>query len=308
VAARAELESLFTAAAGSLALAALLELLILRSFTRTAIHIPALEAMAGPYRVITTLGRFDYYIAAVLVVACLPLAAISLGSRCGRPGVIAGSGVGLFTMTAFMTRTGLMGEVLPPILLTLTIAVMVGALWQVDRRTGTAMGVYAAAFALAATDTASQAAAQSGLGQLDARPLLWLSEVLAVSAAAAVYWALRPAPQRIAMRCGVGAGAVLLVMFIGGASTSKILLLWNQGLTGTLPAVAYAAAGAALAATLAGLLHARRFSMAAGLLLVIVSGIGLHNTYQSGLGVIGLAALMLAVSGERTTTQSLHDP
>ena len=83
--------------------------------------------------------------------------------------------------------------------------------------------------------------------------------------------------------------------------------MWNQGLTGTLPAVAYAAAGALLAATLAGLLQARRFTMAAGLLLVVVSGIGLHNTYQSGLGVIGLAAMMLAAGGERMVTQPAHE-
>ena len=44
----------FPALAAGLSLAAAVELLVLRSFTRTAIHIPALEWFAGPYRVITS--------------------------------------------------------------------------------------------------------------------------------------------------------------------------------------------------------------------------------------------------------------
>ena len=114
-------------------------------------------------------------------------------------------------------------------LLTLAIAMMVGALWQVDRRMAAAMAVYAAAFALAATDTASQAAAQAGLGQLDARPLLWLAEVLAVGAAAGIYWALRPRRTVIAVRWGVAAGGVLLLMLIGGASTTRSCSCGTKG-------------------------------------------------------------------------------
>lgn len=294
---RADTGSAFVTAAGWLAVAALVELLVLRSFTRTAIHIPALEAMAGPYRMITTAGRFDYYVAVVLVVACLPLAAVALGSRCGRPGVVAASGVGIFAMTAFMARLGLVGEMLSPVLLTLALGVMVIGLWQVDLRLGMAMAIYAAAFALAAADTAAQAAAQSGLPQVDARPLLWFAEVGAVAAAAAVFWALRPVPAAFPLRAGTAAGVVLLLLLIGSASTTKILLLWNQGMTGALPAVIYAAAAGLLVATLVGLLRRRSFAMAAGLLLVVISGIGLHDTYQSGLGVVGLATLMFAASG-----------
>lgn len=288
--------SLFVAMAGWLAVVATIELLILRSFTRTAIHIPALEVMAGPYRVITSVGRFDYYIAAVLVVACLPLAAYSLGSRCGRTGVAAASGIGLFAMTGFMTRTGLLGDLLPPVLITLSFAVVVAALYRIDRRLGIAMAVYVAAFALAALDTTAQAAAQIGFPQIDARPLLLLSELGAVATAGAAFWALRPASAAVSLRWGVVAGMILLTMLIAAAPTTKILLLWNQGLTGALPAVAYAGAAALLTATFAGLVHRREFAMAAGLLLVVISGVGLHNTYQSGLGVVGLATLMLAAS------------
>src|SRR3972149_4196781 len=50
-----------------LAVAAALELVILRTFTRTAIHIPALQSLSRPYELLSDLGQYTYYVAAVLV-------------------------------------------------------------------------------------------------------------------------------------------------------------------------------------------------------------------------------------------------
>ena len=288
--------AMFATAAGWLAAAAMIELLVLRSFTRTAIHIPGLEAMAGPYRVLTLLGRFDYYVAAVLVAACLPLAALSVGGRGGRAGLIASGGIGVFGMTAFATRAGMLGELLPPALVTASLGLIIVGLGFVDRRLALAMAVYLVAFALASADATAQAAAQRGFPAFDGRPLLWFSEVAAVLAAVAAFWAFRAGRDSRSTRWGLAAAGASLVLLIGGASTSKILLLWNQGMTGALPAIAYAVAAGLITATIAGLIGQRRYTAAAALLLVVLGGLGLHSTYQSGLAVIGLAALMISAN------------
>lgn len=288
---------LFAAAAAWLAAAAVIELVVLRSFTRTAIHIPGMEAMATPYRLLTLAGRFDYYMAAVLVAGCLPLAALALGGRCGRAGLLAAAGIGVFAMTAFATRAGILGELLPPALVTLSLALIVLGIAFVHRRLAIALAVYVAAFALASADAVGQAAAQEGLPQLDGRNLLWASEVVAVGAAISLYLAFRVGRDSRSARFGLAAAALTAIVLIGGASTAKILLLWNQGMTGTLPAIAYAVAVGLIAATITGLIQERRWLAASALLLIVLGGLGLHSTYQSGLAVIGLAGLMLSANG-----------
>lgn len=289
---------LFSAAAAWLAAAAVVELVVLRSFTRTAIHIPGMEAMATPYRVLTLAGRFDYYVAAVLVAGCLPLAALALGGRCGKAGLVAAAGIGVFAMTAFATRTGILGELLPPALVTLSLGLIVLAISFVNRRIALALAVYVAAFAFASADALGQAAAQEGLPELDGRNLLWASEVVAVVAAISLFFAFRVGRDSRSARLGVGAAVVTALMLIGGASTAKILLLWNQGMTGTLPAIAYAAAVGLITATIVGLAGERRWLTASAVLLIVLGGLGLHSTYQSGLAVIGLAGLMLSANGD----------
>ncbi|MCZ2111756.1 MAG: hypothetical protein LC118_19720 [Dehalococcoidia bacterium] len=290
---------LFAAAAAWLAAAAVIELIILRSFTRTAIHIPGMEEMATPYRVLTLAGRFDYYVAAVLVGGCLPLAALALGGRCGRAGLVAAAGVGLFAMTAFATRAGILGDLLPPALVTVSLGLIVLALTFIDRRTGLAMGVYLAAFALASADAVGQAAAQAGFPQLDGRSLLWASEVVAVAATVCIFFAFRAGRERRSSQLGIVVAVVTAVVLIGGASTAKILLLWNQGMTGTLPAIVYAVAVGLITATVSGLVRERRWLAASALVLVVLGGLGLHSTYQSGLAVIGLAAMMLSANARQ---------
>jgi hypothetical protein len=68
--------SLLRPLAAGLAAAALTELLIMRTFTRTAVHIPAIESMAGPYEVISDAGRFAYFVTVVLLLAALPALAL----------------------------------------------------------------------------------------------------------------------------------------------------------------------------------------------------------------------------------------
>jgi hypothetical protein len=227
--------------------------------------------------------------AAVLVAGCLPLAALALGGRCGRAGLLAAAGIGVFAMTAFATRAGILGELLPPALVTLSLALIVLGIAFVHRRLAIALAVYVAAFALASADAVGAHAT--------GRNLLWASEVVAVAAAISLFFAFRIGRDRRSARFGLAAAALTAIVLIAGASTAKILLLWNQGMTGTLPAIAYAAAVGLIAATIAGLVQQRRWLAASALLLIVLGGLGLHSTYQSGLAVIGLAGLMLSANG-----------
>jgi hypothetical protein len=92
-------------------------------------------------------------------------------------------------------------------------------------------------------------------------------------------------------------------MLLGGAATTKILMLWNFGLSGALPSILYAAAAGALGLTVVALARQRRGLAVAGVALVAIGGIGLHSTYQSGLAVVGLAALCIAAATAHSAPQ-----
>ncbi len=98
---------------------------------------------------------------------------------------------------------------------------------------------------------------------------------------------------------GASVGVLTFGMFAGsGGSTSRILLLWNEGLSGTLPGTVYAVAAGTLTIAFVALLQGRHYLAAMAIVLLVAGGLGLHNTYQSGLVIAGLA--VLAVSTPRT--------
>ena len=82
----AGMEALVPPLVAWLTIAAIAELLILRTFTRVAIHIPAIDAMAGPYTALAEAGRFAYYTAAVLAIASLA----AMGFAAWRSGTVLG--------------------------------------------------------------------------------------------------------------------------------------------------------------------------------------------------------------------------
>ena len=88
-------------------------------------------------------------------------------------------------------------------------------------------------------------------------------------------------------------GGALLIGLTIASATVRILLLWNIGVPGALPSVAYGMIGFAVAITAVNALRRGQLSTVAGVTLVAAGGIGLHSTYQSGLAVVGLAVLAL---------------
>jgi len=81
--------------AAGLAVASVIELLILRTFTRTAIHIPGITALREPYEVLSFGGRYAYFVAVTLLLFAVPAAAWTLWSRGGpvRRGMAVATGV-----------------------------------------------------------------------------------------------------------------------------------------------------------------------------------------------------------------------
>ena len=289
----------FATVTAGLAVAAALELTILRMFTRTAIHIPALHEFARPYEVLTRLGQYDYYVAAVLLVVALPIAALTLGRRAGRAGVLAAAGIGLFTAVALLARFEALDQGVEAALTAAAVVSVAVALFVANPRAGAAFGLFAAAFALSASDSVLQSLAQHGYGTMDGRTPLWLSEVFVVAFGLATPAALSVRAARRSVVVAAFAGLFAMAMLVGAAPTTKILMLWNFGLTGALPAVGYAAALAAVVLTLVGLFGDGRRFAATGVVLIVTGGIGMHSTYQSGLVVLGLAVLVAAVAAVR---------
>jgi hypothetical protein len=91
------------------------------------------------------------------------------------------------------------------------------------------------------------------------------------------------------------AGVLVLAGQLANGPTTNILFLWSLGMTGGLPFVLYVAAAAALSYAAWVLLREGSTMLALGLLLLALGGIGLHNTYQSTLQILGLCVLLLAV-------------
>jgi hypothetical protein len=282
----------------ALAAAAVFELLILRTFTRTAIYIPALSVLQAPYEVVALAGRYAYFVSVALLAIVLPVLISVLARDRRTGGRVAGAGVALFLVSA---GAGAAGAVPPFImdtgtLLAFTLVLGVAA----GRRGGKAflpLAMLGGAFMAGGGSTVLQAAAQDGLLTINASWLLTVAEYSGSAFALALPLAVGRRPDRASLIAG---GLVAVIAFgsftANGGATSRILLLWNEGLTGALPGVVYAAAAGALVLAFVSLARSGQSLVAMAVALLVAGGLGLHNTYQTGLVIAGLAALCIAAA------------
>lgn len=279
-----------------LAVAASLELLLLRVATRTLIHIPGVDRAQGPFTLMAELGRFTFSIAEVLSI--MLLAAIGLWqARAGR--LLDASAVGAFGVAALAARLGVMDPLLA-VVASAAAVVVLGAsaarrhpAFRHDAVARLPLILLGGAIVLFGLRALSVRAMAMGLTFGDAW-LPWLAEALAIAGLIMLPLATGR-PDRITLVAAILVGVVTGTMLTLAESTTKILLLWNLGLSGTLPTLVYALAGAA--ATAAALKAARsgRTEMLIALLLLIAGGFAIQSTYQSGLVIA--AAGVLAISG-----------
>ena len=262
------------------AVAALTELVLLRIGTRTALHIPG--AFSEPFRVVAAAGRLAFLLAVVLAALTLALLVVELAHVSWLPG--AAAAVFLVTATVVAVRsvpadTDALTVVSVAAVVILAVRAMVGL--------GGSARVPLLLFTLAVGMAGLQAA---GVG--DAGLLLDLAEGLAVAAAISAP-ALVGGLGRRAGIWGAVAGLVVLLALGPMGATTKILLLWNFGLAGALPAPLYAVAVGVLLATMVSALGGDRRVVLVPLVLIGIGGIAPQSTYQTALVIIGLGLLVL---------------
>jgi hypothetical protein len=281
--------------------AALVELLVLRVFTRTAIHIPALEQLSGPYGTIASFGRYAYYVAIVLLIAALPVVCAALWRRADLASRAAAAALVAFALLAVAARAGAAGTVLlDAVAIGVVILAGAAALARMEPRALVVPGAFAVAFAFSGGHTLLQDAASSNIRAFDSRWMLSVAEIVAVAFGILAPFGLRAVPGRRGLVASALVAGLLFLMVASNPATFKILLLWNEGLSGAYPAVAYALAAGGLSAASIALLRQGRTLAACALLLLLLGGVGLHSTYQTGLVVLGFCAFVLASPPVRT--------
>ena len=288
--------------ASVLVVASFVELAILRVGTRTAIHIPGLERVAGPYRVVAEAGRLAFFVAVVLLGILVPYLARDL-SRLGTTHAAAG-------LIAFMGVAGLGAlrlvdnDVLAPAVIAVVAALAAAVLSTQCSQVRVVVGLFVAAFLAAAL----RDVAQPGLTD-EVSAILRSAELLGVLAATASgplvrrSLALRRMPSGRLAYSAIAVGVVITGAILANASTVHILMLWNFGLTGTLPAAAYGLAVASWMVAVASSVRCGRHHLALALSFFFLGGIGLTSTYQSGLVVAGLG--MVGLDAALTETNRL---
>lgn len=287
----------------ALAVSSAIELTILRTFTRTAIHIPAIRELRGPYSVVSFTGEYAYFVTLGLLVPAFIVIGLGLW-RSREPGrLVAVYGLGLFAI-AFVLAADNPASSLSRGATIAAVVALAGA-YAMNRPQRYAMlpvAAFAVAFAAGGAYTLLPALKTHGLpfGQQS-----WMLDAVEWSGLAFAMTTPLIAGSRMTRGTKWTAAvvfAVVLAAFLGSGSSSRFLLMWNIGLAGSLPAIAYAAAAAALAVAIVALVKNGSWVTGASLALLVTGGIGLHSTYQSALVVAGLAALCYAVpvAGVRT--------
>lgn len=293
------LESLILA----LGAAAAIELLLLRIFTRTAIHIPALQALAGPYEAFSLAARYAYFVALVLLMLALPLAGIALWRENDLPARSAACAIAAFGAAATIARATAGPQLLADAVTVGAVAgIATAAAARTERRLGFALMGFAAAFIMTGSHTLLQTASGTGGPSYDGRLFLDGGELAAVAFALAAPWALRVHPGRRVIVAASGVSLLTFALLLRGEATTKVLLLWNEGVAGTYPSVVYALAAGTVVATLLGLYSRQTRLQGVGFALLMIGGFGLHSTYQTGLVITGMAVIMFAASGPRVSS------
>lgn len=277
-----------------LTIAVLVELVVLRTATRTLINIPGTERFDTPISALAEFGRLAYYLAVVSLVAVLVMLAVDgLRSRATRR-ITQGAALLAFLVVAGAGRL----EAVPWTVVGwfgMAIMLFVSILgWRGAR--SVPVGFFLVASVAAGSSVLAQAGAE-GLTGSHVDMLVWLAEVSLVLAGLTTPMLLERPPGTAGLVAGVVSAVVVAGSLAGGASTISILVLWNVGVPGWMPGLAYAAAAGALATTLWSAAARGEWAVFIGSMLLVAGGVGMISTYQTGLVIAGI--VVLSETGER---------
>lgn len=277
------------------ALAVAAELVLQRLLVRVGVHVPALPFLRQPYAWLTEAGGLVFPAAVVLSVAALGLTWLALAARLpARAAAVLAVTTALFPLAGLYA--GLVGRQAgweePLALLYLAALIPAGAALLTA---GTGLRSRAFTCLLVAGLGLGAAAGTPVVAGSGGTILAGRAGEAALLAAAFLAPVAFPAPRaRRPLLAAALAGAAVALVRVGNGATTGILLLWGLGLTGWFPFYVYCVAAASLAYAVTGLLLRGRQVMALGLLFAAMGGLGLHNTYQSTVQLLGLAVLLLA--------------
>ncbi|HSM45627.1 MAG TPA: hypothetical protein VK969_11480 [Acidimicrobiia bacterium] len=292
--------------AGWLGIVVLAELVLLRSGTRTLIHIPGLGDFETTIGLVSEVGRFAYYLSVVLVIVVLGYIVHAGWSARTRTGSVVGGLVAMFLLAAFLGRVGVIpvsavGWVSLAVIFGLLLATGAGA-------RSVPVALFVAAWAFASWSVLGQ---ELG-GGISGRAV----DVATVAAEGLLLVALASTPLLASgriPRAAIVAGSAVFVLvtagFQAGGATLSILTLWNLGVPGWFPPVTYGLAFGGLTVALWSSLAARNSVTACGLVLMVGSGVGPISTYQTSLAVVAVVFLgvEIAVSNGKRFRQPNHD-
>lgn len=293
-------------AVAGLAVASAVELLILRTLTRTAIHIPALHHLQGPYEMLTNVGQYAYYVAVTLLIPVLILLAFQVRAR-GAAGAFA---IILFLAASVAALASTMDRVILDSVSVLAIGLLAATVvvrGGISRSTLPLLG-FGIAFLFSGIYTVAPDLTRAGVSLNQSAHLLDGAELFGLLFAISSPLLVGRTGDRAARITAFVVGGMALLFFLGNGSTSRFLLLWNVGLSGTLPGLFYALAAGALAWTIVALYRGGRALEATGLLLLVLGGIGLHSTYQSGLVIAGLATILIGLAERVPAVKPVPSP
>ncbi len=278
-----------------LTIAAVVELIVLRSATRAIVHIPGTARFELPISIVAELGRLAYYVAVVAL--ALVLVTIAARSVTGaRPrGVVAGLAIALFLVTAGAGRADAVPLQLVGVVGLGALVVISAVGWQGLRSTPIGL------FVVGAVAAGWSVVGQNWQGGLDGRSvdvLMWTAEIGAVFAAlTSPLLLIGSAPGRglrdavAPLVAGVVTATATAAAVTAGAPTLFIVVLWNTGIPGWMPGLGYAVAAGTIVATLWAAGARGDWRLFAGLLLLVTAGVGSISTYQTGLAIAGVALL-----------------
>ena len=272
------------------------ELVVQRVLVRVGIHIPALPFLQGPYRALVETGSVTFPAATLLVGAALAATLLALTHRMpGRAGVAVAVAAAPFPLVGAMlgladVQTG--WEARLASLYLIAAGVAGASLVARQRGRGRAFSaVLVLSLALGALATVPEATER---GRTAALTDLSEAGILAAAILAPFAFTRRNMIDRTIAALAGGAGLTVLVVQLGNTATTNILMLWGLGLTGSLPFPLYSIAAGALVLAMVSLVREGRLTLALGLAFVALGGLGLHNTYQSTVQILGLCVLALA--------------
>lgn len=277
------------------ALAALTELVLLRIATRTFVHIPGLDVVAGPLSVVAEAGRLAFYLTVVLLTALLVATLSSLVKETGPSRRMLMGGVGVILLSSFLAFVGGASPTMTGWMSLIAIGLVAFAAVTTGWR-AVSLVLWATALALIATGALLQGSG-GGLEGGEVGGLLLAGDLVSVAAATTLPLLLGSRPSLKALTAGLVAMSVIAAALWTASSTISILVLWSFGIPAALPPLLYGVGAGAAVATVWSAVERGRTPLAAAVVLLSAGGFSLISTYQTTLVVAGLALAVMDLAG-----------